>query len=607
MIGDSYKRPFPAARKIQFMCPMRWSLRTCTVFILFLLVSSVQATIRYTVSLAQPDAHLFHVTMVIPAVHNEVRLQLPAWNATYQIRDFASHVEDVRATVGASQAVAFRKVDTNTWEAAASGTIRVTYAVYWDEPGPFAAQLNLHHAFLNLAMILFYVPDRRQEDVRVDFADLPSEWQAATALRAAADQVGSEPAFAAANYDALVDGPIEFGTFEKFQLPGITPPVYVVVDGQNWNRAQLTDGLAKIVTYETQFMGGAPYSDYTFLFHIGGGDGGGMEHANSTAIGAGNVRSAIATSAHEFFHLWNVKRIRPQSLEPVDYTTEMRTHALWFAEGVTSTYGAYAMVRTGLWTSDQFYDDLAAQVTELQSRPARLWQSVEESSLDAWFEKYPLYRGPDFSISYYNKGQIDGVLLDILIRDATENHRSLDDVLRSMNENFAKRGRFYNDSADIQKTAEAVAGVPLKDFFTAYVAGTSEIPYAEILAKAGLSAMPSASPLAELGFDFRTTADGAIMIGSVHDGSSASQAGVQTGDVIELLDGQAPPRFLGRWLNQQTPGDTVKLRVRRAGQEKEVAFALGSRSETVFRVQDLPNATEKQRRIREGLLHGTTD
>jgi len=176
-----------------------------------------------------------------------------------------------------------------------------------------------------------------------------------------------------------------------------------------------------------------------------------------------------------------------------------------------------------------------------------------------------------------------------------------------MNENFAKRGRFYNDSADIQKTAEAVAGVPLKDFFTAYVAGTSEIPYAEILAKAGLSAMPSASPLAELGFDFRTTADGAIMIGSVHDGSSASQAGVQTGDVIELLDGQAPPRFLGRWLNQQTPGDTVKLRVRRAGQEKEVAFALGSRSETVFRVQDLPNATEKQRRIREGLLHGTTD
>jgi predicted metalloprotease with PDZ domain len=577
------------------------------LFILFLPATTVQATIRYTVSLAQPDAHLFHVTMVIPAVHNEVSVQLPAWNATYQIRDFASRVEDVRATDGASQTVVFRKLDTNTWEAAAAGTVSVTYAVYWDEPGPFAAQLNFHHAFLNLAMILFYVPDRRQEDVRVNFADLPADWHAATALRSAADQVGSETAFSAANYDALVDGPIEFGTLEKFQLPGITPPVYVVVDGQNWNRAQLTDGLAKIVTYETQLMGGAPYSDYTFLFHIGAGEGGGMEHTNSTAIGAGNVRSAIATSAHEFFHLWNVKRIRPQTLEPVDYAKEMRTRVLWFAEGVTSTYGAYAMVRTGLWTSEQFYDDLAEQMTELQSRPARLWQSVEESSLDAWFEKYPLYRGPDFSISYYNKGQIDGVLLDILIRDATENHRSLDDIMRSMNENFAKRGRFYNDSADIEKTAEAVAGVPLKDFFTAYVAGTTEIPYAEILAKAGLSAMPSASPLADLGFDFRTTADGAIMIGSVHEGSAASQAGLQPGDVIELLDGQVVPRFLGRWLNQQTPGDTVKLRVRRAGQEREVAFALGSRSETVFRVQDLPNATEKQRHIREGLLHGTTD
>jgi predicted metalloprotease with PDZ domain len=578
------------------------------LFLLFLSASAARATIRYTVSLAQPDAHLFHVTMTIPDVHGEVGVQLPAWNATYQIRDFASHVEDVQATDDKSQRLPVRKLDKLTWQISGSGTIHLTYGIYWDESGPFAAQLNANHAFVNFAMVLFYVPDRRKEDLRVDFADVPAGWRAASALHpAGANQNDSAPAYVASNYDALADGPVELGTFEKFQLEGITPPVYVTVHGEGWNRSVLADGLGKIVRYETQLMGGAPYSDYNFLFHIGLGEGGGMEHANSTAIGAANARAAITTSAHEFFHLWNVKRIRPQTLEPIDYTQEMRTQALWFAEGVTSTYGSYTMVRTGLWTTDQFYGDLAGQITELQSRPARQWQSVEESSLDAWFEKYPMYRGSEFSISYYNKGQLDGVLLDVLIRDATDNHRSLDDVLRSLNDDFAKRGRFYNDSADIEKTAEAVAGVSFKDFFAHYVAGTDEIPYADILAKAGLTVTTASSPYADLGFDFRASTDGSVTVESVYEDSSARQAGVQSGDVLDALNGQPVPRFLGRWLNQQSPGDQVKLRLRRGGQEKEVTFTLGSRSEQVFRVQEMPGASEKQRRIREGLLQGKTD
>lgn len=578
------------------------------LFLLFLTASAARATIRYTVSLAQPDAHLFHVTMAIPDVHGEVAVQLPAWNATYQIRDFASHVENVQASDDKSPRLSVHKLDKLTWQISGNGTIHLTYAIYWDESGPFAAQLNTNHAFLNFAMVLFYVPDRRKEDLRVDFADVPAGWHAASALHAAgANQSDSAPAYVAPSYDALVDGPVELGTFEKFQLEGITPPVYVTVHGEGWNRSVLADGLSKIVRYETQLMGGAPYSDYNFLFHIGLGEGGGMEHANSTAIGAANARAAIATSAHEFFHLWNVKRIRPQTLEPIDYTQEMRTRALWFAEGVTSTYGSYTMVRTGLWTADQFYGDLAGQITELQSRPARLWQSVEESSLDAWFEKYPMYRGPEFSISYYNKGQLDGVLLDVLIRDATDNHRSLDDVLRSLNEDFAKRGRYYNDSADIEKTAEAVAGLSFKDFFARYVAGTDEIPYTDILAKAGLTVTTASSPYADLGFDFRTNADGSVIVESVQADSSARQAGVQSGDVLDALNGQPIPRYLGRWLNQQSPGDPVKLRLRRGGQEKEVTFTLGSRSEQVFQISEMPKASEKQRRIREGLLQGKTN
>ena len=192
------------------------------------------------------------------------------------------------------------------------------------------------------------------------------------------------------------------------------------------------------------------------------------------------VDGAGATAAHEFFHAWNVKRIRPQTLEPVDYTKEMYTRALWFAEGVTSTYGAYTLERTGLWTKDQFYGDLAGQISELDSRPAHAWQSVEESSLDAWLEKYDEYRRPERSISYYNKGQIVGRMLDLAIRDATDNHKSLDDVMRRMNDVYAKQGRFYNDSPGIEAVAEEVAGVKFDEFFRRYVAGTNEIPYDRI-------------------------------------------------------------------------------------------------------------------------------
>src|SRR4029077_20058417 len=222
--------------------------------------------------------------------------------------------------------------------------------------------------------------------------------------------------------------------------------------------------------------------------------GGGMEHANSTTISVGSVATLANISAHEFFHLWNVKRISPQSLEPVDYTREMWTPVLWFAEGVTSTYAAYTLERTGIWNHTQFLADLGSQISELESRPARKWQSAEESSLDTWFDKYPLYDRPDFSISYYNKGQLLGLALDILLRDATDNRASLDDVLRRMNQEYAQKERFYPDSAGIETVgAEVVrdaapgAKIDLGDFFARYVAGTDELPLADWLSRAGLT------------------------------------------------------------------------------------------------------------------------
>jgi predicted metalloprotease with PDZ domain len=300
----------------------------------------------------------------------------------------------------------------------------------------------------------------------------------------------------------MVDAPVEIGHFEEFRLEGVNPPVRVVVHGGNWDRSRLHEMLRRIVTYETQMMRDAPYAEYLFIIHIGidsDSNAGGMEHANGTAISVGDFGELQSVAAHEFFHLWNVKRIRPQSLEPLDRTREQYSRSLWFAEGFTNTYGNYALVRSGLWSPRQFFEDLGVEITELESRPARRWQSAEQSSLDAWYEKYAFYRRPEFSISYYNKGQLIGVLLDVLIRDATDNHASLDDVLREMNDKFARHGRFYRDTDDIRAVAEHVAGRGLKEFFYRYVSGTEELPFEEVLALAGLIVRSPASAAPERG------------------------------------------------------------------------------------------------------------
>lgn len=442
-------------------------------------------TIDYTVSLVQPENHLFHVTMSLPDVNGQVELQLPAWNALYQVRDFATRVQKVRVLDEQGRLLPLHKVDKLTWRTSGKGTLRITYDTYWDDAGPFGAQLNGEHAFINFAMVLMYAPARRGEDVRLRLTDVPQGWKVAVALA----EGRSAHAFVAGSYDALVDAPLEAGPFEEARFEANGAKIRLVVHAGDWPREQLPEALRRIVGYQTALMREVPFSEFIFIYHFGPGSGG-MEHANSTAINS-DSRRAEGVSAHEFFHLWNVKRIRPQSLEPVDFSKENWTRSLWFAEGVTSTYGSYTLVRTGLWTPQQFYAELAGEFMQLQARPARLWKSLEEASLDAWYEKYPQYSRPQFSISYYNKGQIVGVLLDILIRDATNNQKSLDDVLRDLNQTYAHAGRFYPESRAIRESAEKIAGRNFAEFFERYVAGTDELPYGEILKRAGLLAIAS--------------------------------------------------------------------------------------------------------------------
>jgi predicted metalloprotease with PDZ domain len=570
-----------------------------------------RATIQYAVSLEHPEQHLFHVTMTIPDVAGEVLVQMPAWNALYQIRDFSNHIQRVESFIGEDKA-SMEKMDKQTWRIKGNGEVTVRYAIYWDEPGPFATQLNAEHAFINLAMILMYVPSRRGEHVWLGFnlQQAPPDWKGvATALDPL--YYGEPPLpwqFQASGYDAVVDAPIEVGKIDEFELSGVPARVTVVIHGDNWKRKRVEEDLRRICQYELKLMDGAPFERYMFILHIGkGSGGGGMEHANSTAIGVGSDEYLSGVAAHEFFHLWNVKRIRPASLDPVDYSKEQFTRALWFAEGVTSTYGAYTLVRSGIWNKERFYMDLGQQISELENRPANRWQSAEQSSLDAWLEKYPLYNQPEHSVSYYTKGQVLGDLLDILIRDSTRNKKSLDDVLRAMNADFAKQGKPYRDSLDIRLTAEKVAGGSFEEFFQKYVAGSEPFPYQQILALAGLDLRTLVHSRATLGFSIeRDAAKGVVVVQNAVADGPAAQSGLHIGDVILGWNGGEVPRRPERWLREQKAGDVLKLRVRREEKEMAMEFRLGEIKEIFYAVTEDPRASEKAREIRDGLLHGVT-
>lgn len=574
---------------------------------------AARAEIRYTISLEHPEQHLFRVTMEVPEVQGEVKLQIPAWNALYEIRDFSSHVQQVEASAGGER-VKIEKLDKLTWVAHGSGTITIKYATFWDDPGPFNSQLNEEHAFINVAMILMYVPERRAEKSVLLVKDVPAEWKVASPTLAEPEKAASTRNFQleAGSYDAMADAPIEASKFEEFTIHDLTPPVHVVIHGDGWKRHDVEESLRKLCQYELKLMDGAPYERYTFIFHIGKaalGSGGGMEHANSTSIYVPSDAYLDNVAAHEYFHLWNVKRIRPSTLEPVDFTHEMYTRALWFAEGVTNTYASFAMVRTGLWNKQEFFQDLSAQISELEARPAEHWQSAEQSSLDAWLEKYALYNQPQRSVSYYTKGQVLGVLLDIEIRDKTDNQKSLDDVLRAMNVEFARAGKFYHDSEDVRLTAEKTTGVALESFFARYVSGAEDLPYREYFARVGLELKEKETVKATLGFVLQREPNGPWMVQSVEAESSAAKAGLRTGDEIVRWNGAEVPRRPQQWTSQHKPGDELHLVVRHGEGEKEqmVDLRLGEVREKFFQVVEDGNAGERARKLREGMLRGTTE
>jgi predicted metalloprotease with PDZ domain len=570
--------------------------------------SSIAPGIHYTVSLAGYQDHLLLIHMDLPAGAAQRRVGLPVWNALYQVRDFSQYVNWIRAKGRSGEALTVRKIDKTTWqiEETSNGAV-VEYEMGADQSGPYGAQVNASHAFFNLAEILMYSPESRSSNAQLTFVNTPSGWKYATALSAAGE------GFQAANYDALVDSPVEAGTFEEsdFDESGGHYRVVVDADRSDYDLEKIVADLRKIVAAATSWMEDRPFQTYLFLYHFPRGPGGGgMEHAYSTAIDVNaqsvkeNLQALDDVTAHEFFHLWNVKRIRPQSLEPIDYTKENYTRALWFSEGVTSTVEDIILLRAGLLDERHYLQKLSQQVSELEQRPAHTLQSAEESSLDAWLEKYSNYRQPGRSISYYNKGELLGLTLDLAVRDASHGTASLRDVFQWMNQEFARQGKFFPDSAGVRSAAEAVCHEELSAFFEKYVAGVDEIPWDDFFKTVGLRVIRKAATIADPGFVAVRNFDAPPSIIRVQPGSEPDKAGLAVGDVLLEINGRVAASDFDRRLEQSHPGDMIRLRVRHRGDEHEIQWKIGSREEVEFELKDVDNVTTQQKARRSAWLRG---
>lgn len=571
---------------------------------------------EYFVSLSDPATHVAHVSIRLREGEGVRTLDLPVWNALYQVRNFAANIEDVRAqdASGAPAKVFNRK--TSEWEITApAGCVVVSYDVHLDTPGPFGSTLNAEHGFFNWAMVLMYSPDLRSQPVSIRLLDTPTTWELRDLhiLGEAAPGRIDQAIGIARDYDELVDSPAELGAFQQssFQQDGAT--YHVVVDGNpaDYDKAKLDEMLARITHVAVDWMQDRPYEEYTFLYHFPRGyGGGGMEHAYGATIdvNADRLRSDLmpvaSVSAHEFFHLWNVKRIRPQSLEPIDYQREQDTRALWFSEGVTSTVSDMLLARSGLIDEREYLRRIADEITELQRRPARQWQSAEESSLDAWLEGIAFYRSPERSISYYNKGEILGVLLDLRIRQLTSGAKSLRDLFQWMNRHYAKQHRFFPDSAGVEQAAESITGQSFSDFFRDYVAGVKEIPYDDFCQFAGLHVVVSTTQYATPGFTTTANLGGQPEIVQIDANSEAQHQGILVGDRVTAANGKPADSNLDEELSRLPPGTTVRLELENRGGQRQVELRLASRAKQSYELQDLATVTPEQRSHRTAWIHG---
>ena len=621
----------------------------CTAFLSFLLATSISVFaqepalkgIVYHLAMSHPNSHLFEVSIEVetPPEFSGTALdfQMPKWSpGRYAVFDFAKNVQEFRALGGICPPAGLKcvqpdfpvtRLDDQTWRVSTMNThsLTISYKVFGDDLSGTFSQLNARHANVNGGCVFMYVVGHKPDPVKLSI-DPPAGWRIVNGSTNSAPQ--REWQFA--NYDILIDMPTEIApdwTEDDFKVDGKTYRIIVhSLGNEGGKRPALIRDIEKIVRAETAMWGAPEFDSYTFLLHFAndGRASDGMEHLTSTQIiepgslaDAGTYNEMLDAIAHEFFHVWNVKRLRPIELGPWDFTRPANTRGLWIAEGITNYYGHLMQRRAGLWDDAKLLQTLTQQITEVENAPGSRLMSAEESSLSASFiDDAPQAQQTNLantSISYYPKGEVLGLVLDLLIRGKTHGKASLDDAMRRMYEEFYLqspnatyylRGRGYRNE-DFEHVVSEVAGTDMSDFFKRYVRGVESPPYAEAFAQVGLRFVREARQPVSVGISFDEETAINLKISGVRPDSPAANAGLEAGDIITSFGGlRLTPGSFIKTLAHYKPGDRVALTVKRDQRTIQKSITLGEPQIFNYRIEEIKDAPAAARALRAAWMKG---
>jgi predicted metalloprotease with PDZ domain len=561
--------------------------------------------IQYTVHFSAPHTHYAEIEARIPTGGQaEIELMMAAWTpGSYLIREYSRHVEDLRPSSADGRPLRLQKTRKNRWRIRTDGaaTVTVAYRVYAREMSVRTNWVDGDFALLNGAATFLTLVEtaRRPHDVRLT---LPPEWRTAvTGL--AAHPSGESHAYRAPDFDALVDSPIVAGTPAVYEFDVDGRPHYLVNVGEAgvWDGPTSARDVERIVREHRRMWGFLPYDKYVFLNVLSEASGG-LEHKNSSVIMASRWAtrtraryvSWLSTVSHEYFHTWNVKRLRPIELGPFDYENEVYTTALWMSEGFSDYFGNLALARAGVVTPDEFLAEESRTIQGLQTTPGRLVQPLELASYDTWIKYYrPDENSPNTSISYYTKGEVIAFLLDAKIRTLTAGARTLDDVMTLAYERYSGDQGFTSEQ--FRAAASEVAGVNLSDWFHRAINTTEEVDYTEALTWFGLRfKQEKPSQTAWLGLVTRVD-NGRLLVSQVRRGTPGYTAGFNVDDEI-LAIGEFRVRA-DQWatrLEQYRPGDTIDILVARRERVTRIPATFEASPPENWTLERDPGATTDQ-------------
>lgn len=579
------------------------------IFVLLLFVStgfaqSNKLKVEYKVSLTDVASQNFHVTTDIKNINQpKLELSLPTWTpGWYVVENYAKNLVRFKVTDSSGRWLQTRMTKKQTWSVDTRGLkeIRVDYEYQATILGLNQAKVATDFAFFTGIELFLEPVGHRNEPSTVRF-DIPAGWRLMTALKETSDP----KVFTAADYDTLVDAPALMGNFDvtEFQVEG-KPHYFAAAPAGVFNAEKskrFTEILGKTIQAESRIFGGLPYEKYIafyFFMPAQSNASGALEHLNSyVAFAPGGERSTpegiIGTGAHEFFHLWNVKRIRPAEMWPYDYSRENETPLLWFSEGFTNYYGIVGTYRAGVTTKENFLARAADAAAGIENSEARKYISPASSSMITWVG----YDTPQaFSISYYTQGQNIAALLDLSIRNDTDGRSSLDDVFRTLYNDNYKRGRGFT-TAELVAIINRLTKKDYNDFFNRYIFGVEVPDYNKIFGYAGYRLEKTKRAAPDFGFSARPRNGGLTILGVEPNGPAAA-ADLRRGDTITKIDGA--PVFQAA--TDTLAGKEVKLTVTRGSEEIEKTMKVGSREFESFKLEEIAGANSKQIRIRAGWL-----